>query len=258
MKQSQTRITRHLLVLGAILAFCGLRAKADDFSRTYEKVISSVVTIQSDKGSGSGFCVRIPDDSSWLDRTLARSGGTKTVFVTNAHVVPKTDSNEGRRLTIIGSNDKRYVGFVNYQDPQKDIAFVSCSGLTNCDDIPPVLLASADPKPGIDAFAIGSPGIGVGNRVGLATGSVTRGTVSRVWSREGLVQIDTPVNHGNSGGPLFDMNGVVIGMVTMYATAPGTQERLPGVNIAISPVKIGAMLSDYARMMSAVQPKDRR
>ena len=80
--------------------------------------------------------------------------------------------------------------------------------------------------------AIGSP---FGNENSLAVGvvSATRRSISSLTSQYNLVdaiQIDAPINHGNSGGPLFDARGRVIGINAQIRSDTGNAE---GVGFAV-------------------------
>ncbi len=73
-------------------------------------------------------------------------------------------------------------------------------------NITPLKIAKHTPEIGEDVFAIGSP-------KGLEN-SLTKGTVSSFRQNKKLIQIDATIDHGSSGGPLFNSRGEVIGITT--------------------------------------------
>jgi S1-C subfamily serine protease len=118
-------------------------------------------------------------------------------------------------------------------EPEHDIAVIRA-------DQPPARVVPAvlgDPssvQPGVEAYAMGNP-------FGLV-GSVSAGVVSgldRSFKRPdtnqvltGLIQIDTAVNPGNSGGPLVDRDGRVIGIVTALIN-PTKEDVFIGIGLAV-------------------------
>jgi S1-C subfamily serine protease len=118
--------------------------------------------------------------------------------------------------------------------PDKDIAVLRPS------NVPERLVPATMGDPG--RLAIGSPAFVIGHPFGL-TGSLSAGVVSgldRTISAPGLanpltglIQFDAAVNPGNSGGPLVDSNGEVVGIVTGLVN-PGGQKIFSGVGFAVT------------------------
>jgi S1-C subfamily serine protease len=152
--------------------------------------------IQQQQGQGSGF--------------ITRSDG---VLLTNAHVV------EGASEVGVTLPDGRsFTGKVLGADPLTDVAVVKVVA----DRLPVAPLGdSAKVRPGQWAIAIGNP-LGLDN-------TVTAGIISAVQrtnavgegQRVPYIQTDAAVNPGNSGGPLIDDRGQVIGINTAIRQAPG-------------------------------------
>jgi serine protease Do len=121
--------------------------------------------------------------------------------VTNHHVVDDATSVE------VGTDDgKTYTARVVGRDQRTDLALIKVEGRT---DFPFVKFADRTPRIGDWVLAIGNP-------FGLSS-TVTAGIVSARGRDIGsgpydFIQIDAPVNRGNSGGPTFDVNGNVIGV----------------------------------------------
>jgi S1-C subfamily serine protease len=102
------------------------------------------------------------------------------------------------------------------------------------EDLTPAILA------GSGGLRIGDPVVAVGNPFGLV-GSVSEGVVSgldrstQIESTElhGLIQFDAAVNPGNSGGPLLNRDGEVVGLVTALLN-PTKQSFFVGIGYAIT------------------------
>src|SRR5580704_16671215 len=131
--------------------------------------------------------------------------------VTNNHVVDHANSVEV--TTADGTNYKaRVVG----TDPKSDLALIKVDGKG---DFPFVQFADHAPQVGDWVIAVGNP-FGLG-------GTVTAGIVSASSRDIGsgpyddYIQIDAPINKGNSGGPAFDVEGKVIGINTAIFSPSG-------------------------------------
>lgn len=132
-------------------------------------------------------------------------------LVTNNHVIDKAVEVE-----IVTSDGTTMPAKVVGADPKTDIALLKVSGR---DDFPYVKLSETTPR-------VGSWVVAMGNPFGLG-GTVTAGIVSAKGRDIGngpyddFIQIDAPVNSGNSGGPTFDMKGEVIGVNTAIFSPSG-------------------------------------
>jgi serine protease Do len=131
--------------------------------------------------------------------------------VTNNHVVDKA-----KAIEITTDDGKTYDAKVIGTDPRTDLALIKVDGRS---DFPFVKIADTTPR-------IGDWVVAVGNPFGLG-GTVTAGIVSARGRDIGsspyddFIQIDAPVNKGNSGGPTFDMEGNVIGVNTVIFSPSG-------------------------------------
>ncbi len=200
-------------------------------ARIYTNRASGVVTIFAVFGSpnsenaeaaqGSGFVVS-PDG----------------YILTNSHVI--TTAGEGDSGDRIKAADQV---FVEFQD--RDRVPAKVIGWDIFDDVGLLKVDPADhalhPVPLGDsaAVAVGEPvaaiGSPFGNENSLAVGvvSATRRSIDSLTSAYNLVdaiQIDAPINHGNSGGPLFDARGRVIGINAQIRSQSGNAE---GVGFAV-------------------------
>ena len=129
----------------------------------------------------------------------------KGVVVTNNHVITGAED-----IIVRVNGDKEYKAKVIGADPLSDIAVLQ---LETKDTFAPVKFGDSDKA------RIGDWVIAIGNPFGLG-GTVTSGIISARNRSIGLsryedyIQTDASINSGNSGGPLFDMNGDVIGINT--------------------------------------------
>jgi len=133
--------------------------------------------------------------------------------VTNNHVVDGAD-----KVEVTMDDGKTYTAKVIGSDPRTDLALIKVAGRT---DFPFAKLSDSKPRIGDWVLAVGNP-FGLG-------GTVTAGIVSASGRDIGngpyddFIQIDAPVNKGNSGGPAFDTNGEVMGVNTaIYSPSGGS------------------------------------
>jgi len=134
------------------------------------------------------------------------------IVVTNNHVVK-----DAKTLSVTLDDGTVLPAKVIGTDPRTDIAVLKVDAKKK---LPYIQLGnSRDVKPGEWVVAMGNP-FGLG-------GSVTAGIVSAVSRDIGqgpydqFIQVDAPINHGNSGGPLFTQDGKVIGMNTAIYSPNG-------------------------------------
>ncbi|XP_035389062.1 serine protease HTRA1A-like [Electrophorus electricus] len=202
-----------------------LRYKYNFIADVVEKIAPAVVHIELYRkmvyskremavASGSGFVVS--DDG---------------LIVTNAHVVANKN-----RVKVELRNGISYDAEIKDVDEKSDIALLKIDSLSK---LPVLLLGrSADLRPGEFVVAIGSP-FSLQNTV--TTGIVS--TTQRGGRELGLrnsdmdyVQTDAIINYGNSGGPLVNLDGEVIGINTLKVTA--------GISFAIPSDKIRQFLTE--------------
>ena len=133
-------------------------------------------------------------------------------LLTNAHVVDGATN-----VTVTTSDGKNHPAKVLGVDAADDIAVVKITDATN---LTPATLGASSKA------IVGEPVVAVGNALGLdGAPSVTTGIVSALnrslddetSSLHGLIQTDAAINHGNSGGPLLNARGEVIGINTAIA-----------------------------------------
>ena len=198
-----------------------------DPARIYRQRSSGVVTIDavfggaaSSSSQGSGFVVS--NDGTILTSahvvTDAGSGAAGAVRAATT-VYVEFDDRDRVAATIVGWDVFSDVGVLKV-DPRQHAL------------IPVPLGESSGVHVGDPVAAIGSP---FGNEGSLSVGvvSATRRSIASLTSDYNLVdaiQTDAPINHGNSGGPLFDRGGRVIGISAQIRSSSGTAE---GVGFAV-------------------------
>ena len=149
------------------------------------------------KGAGTGFFISEEGD-----------------IVTNYHVIENADT-----IEVIMQDGSRHQATVQGHDVKTDLALLKIEA---DDNLPYVALGDSDKA------RVGEWVVAVGNPFGLG-GTVTAGIISargrdiQSGPFDDFIQIDAPINRGNSGGPLFDNRGNVIGINTaIYSPSGGS------------------------------------
>ena len=190
--------------------------------RVYQVVRPSLVLIETTgadddrprgehDGLGSGVVVSLAGD-----------------ILTSLHVVA-----DATAVHVTFADGTRTLGEVVATQPENDIAVVRAGALP-AGVVPAVLGDPSSVHEGMDAYAMGSPfGLGGSMSVGVVSGidrSFKLPDSDVVLHR--LIQIDAAVNPGNSGGPLLDRDGRVIGIVTALIN-PTEDDVFIGIGLAV-------------------------
>ena len=239
-------MTRALLLLLTVIAFATLflspwqsaiaRGAPDNFVDLAEKLSPSVVNISSTQAvpdedetrampelaPGSPFQEffeqfnnRRREQAPETPRVSVGSGffiSKDGYLVTNNHVI--ADASE---VSITTSEGDEYTAEIIGRDTDLDIALLKVDA---DEEFEPIKFSNSDD------IRVGQWVISIGNPFGLG-GSVTAGIISarhrriRAGPYDDFIQTDASINRGNSGGPLFDMDGEVIGVNTMIYTPNG-------------------------------------
>ncbi len=156
-----------------------------------------------------------------------------SMIVTNKHVV----SDIGSDYVAVDNKEKRYEVIKIYRDPLNDLAILTVSP----GDLQPLTLGDSD------TVKVGQTVIAIGNALGRFSNTVTKGVISGkgrgiatsagyssyVEEINGVLQTDAALNPGNSGGPLLDISGQVIGI----NVAVGVNSENIGFSIPVNKVK---------------------
>ena len=192
----------------------GENTLADVIERIHSQVVEIYVTLSNGTSAGSGTFI-------------GRAKDTNEYFILTAmHVVDDANAIEVR--TTDGTTyDAEFLGGV----PDNDIAVIKITSEKeqNIATIRDITDENAKLRIGEDAVAIGNP-------LGTLGGSVSKGIISAIARdmrvenyQMTLLQMDTSINGGNSGGALFDSNGNLIGVVN----AKIVKEEVEGISFAI-------------------------
>jgi serine protease Do len=175
------------------------------FADVVEKVKPAVISVKVQLGSASRQGRQVVAQGSGF--FISADG----FAVTNNHVVDKA-----RQVEVTTDDGKTLAARVVGTDARSDLALIKVDGRN---DFPFAHLSEKRPRVGDWVLAVGNP-FGLG-------GTVTAGIVSARGRNIGeghhddFIQIDAPVNRGNSGGPTFDTEGNVIGVNTAIASPSG-------------------------------------
>lgn len=190
----------------------------DSLAGVVQKVLPSVVTIRVSTGGGygvgSGF--------------VASADG---YVITNDHVVEGATGN----ANVMFSDGSTAPGKIIGRDPESDIAVLK----VNRNGLAPVEFGDSD------AIAVGDPVLALGSPLALAN-TVTYGIISAVdrpiqagepgeqVRYYAAIQTDAAVNHGNSGGPLVDGAGRVIGVNSVIKSLAVDEDEAGNIGLAFA------------------------
>lgn len=185
------------------------------------------------------FCLPSYVAISTVSETSSEGAGSGIILTSDGYICTNQHVVEGAKtIKVILSDERMYTAEYIDGDALNDIAIIKINvrGLT-----PASIGSSQDSRVGDRVMAIGTP-YGIDYRGTMTSGFISAldrqhvirndsGTVNKVQK---LIQTDTSVNPGNSGGPLFNMNGEVIGVVAMKIA--GSQYEGMGFAIPIETV----------------------
>jgi serine protease Do len=199
-------------------------SESDLMVAAVQKVAPAVVTVLNTgpNGSGSGSGVIISDKGYILTNNHVVDGATQLAVVFN---------DGGRR-------DAKLVG----TDPLNDVAVIQVSGKL------PAVATMGDASallPGEQVLAIGSP---LGNFRNTVTAGVISALNRSVGAMEGLIQTDAAINSGNSGGPLINLRGEVVGINSQIYSRNG---GYMGISFAI-PIDEATRVAEQLRATGRV------
>ena len=228
-----------LILLSASISSVLARSTPESFADLAEKLMPSVVNIsttQTVRSATNPFPFQFPPGSPFEDmfkefqtptERKASSLGSGFIIsedgtvVTNNHVIANAED------IIVRIKDKEYKAAVVGADPYADIAVLKIE--TN-EKFTPVKFGDSDKA------RVGDWVVAIGNPFGLG-GTVTSGIISarnrdiNLTRYDDFIQTDASINQGNSGGPLFNLDGDVVGINTAII-APGQAGSI-GIGFAI-------------------------
>jgi S1-C subfamily serine protease len=208
----------------------------------YEKANRSVVNITTKASKEALLVFELPLEGSGSGSVINRHG----FILTNFHVV-----DGATQIKVALHTGNSYDAEVIGKDPLNDIAVLKIDAPP--DDLEPVELGdSSRLRVGQHIFAIGNP-------FGLER-TLTRGIISSLnrslpgrggRTMRSIIQLDAALNRGNSGGPLLDSRGRLIGMNTAIASSTGENT---GVGFAIPVNTIRRVVTQLIETGKVVRP----
>lgn len=218
--------------------------------KIYEQALASTGWLinPSAKNTALGTC--------WIANRAER------LVITSAHLVGKSKEvlvffpqRVDGKLMVEASHYLKKCATVNGRvvitDPQRDLALVQLDCLP--DGAMELTLANVSARPGDDVHSIGNSGLA--KNAGGMLWRYTRGSVRQVYARKiktddakievQIVETQSPVNMGDSGGALLNQNGEVVGVIAAY----DPDERLVSQNIDVSEIRafLKTSLADLAK-----------
>ena len=209
----------------------------------YKKALPSVVNITSTAVQFDFFYGPVPQQGQGSGFILDKEG----LILTNNHVI-----DNAQRIEVTLSDKHKYKAERIGIDKNHDLALIRIKAPNL---VPATLSDSSSLIVGQRVYAIGNP-------FGL-NGTMTRGIISSIRSIRGpqnnpiedAIQTDAAVNPGNSGGPLLNSRGEVIGITTLIASNPnGGADQSAGIGFAIPINTAKAVLDDFAKYGQTRRP----
>ena len=187
---------------------------SDKVGPIIKRVLPGVVQVETPRGKGTGFVI----DNSGL-------------ALTNRHVVGKF-----KTVKIKLNNSEEFTAEVIGRTSDLDVALLSIKTKNRALNSLPLCIKKS-PTVGDDIVVIGNP-------LGLQS-TITRGIVSAIRNEDGstMLQIDASVNPGNSGGPIINYNGEVLGIVTSKRVGMGIEGIGFGIGISSAIESLGAKVN---------------
>ena len=213
------------------------------------KAMPSVVGITTTTVSRDNFFA-IPTESTGVGTGIVVD--SNGYILTNSHVI---SDGQARTVSVLFSDGSTVDGSVEWYDSQLDLAVVKVekTGLTAAE------LGDSD------KVNIGDISIAIGNPYGLdLAGTVTQGIISGLdrtistseTTMTGLIQTDASINSGNSGGPLLNSNGQVIGVNTAKVSeGEGLGFSIP-INTAKPIIESVIQNGDYEKVTLGIRGVD--
>lgn len=169
-------------------------------------------------------------------------------IVTNQHVVSGK-----KKIAVVSTSGQKISAKVLIEDRINDLALLQ---VDHPEKLPPALpIAKSSAKTGSKVFTIGYPHPDImGTKPKLAEGIVN--ALSGYMDDPRILQISVPIQSGNSGGPLLNMNGEVIGIVTAKLSAVKmfnwTGDLPQNVNYAVKATYVTALIDSVKEMAPAI------
>ncbi|HET6848315.1 MAG TPA: trypsin-like peptidase domain-containing protein [Gaiellales bacterium] len=206
------------------------------------------ITVRERSSTGQSFGFGAPQSETQTAQGTGFEIDAKGDIVTNAHVVSGASS-----ITVTTKNGKRYAASVVGSDPTTDVAVIHISA--SASDLHPLSFADSS------TVSVGDPVVAIGDPYGL-TDSASTGIVSALGRTimspnnhpiTNAIQTDAAINHGNSGGPLLDGQGDVIGITSQIYADSSTSGNV-GIGFAVPSSTVERIATELIRTGKASHP----
>jgi putative serine protease PepD len=222
---STTTVVRETAVGTAANASTAPLSVANVYKRAAPGVVEITVTTGSSPLGGS-----------------AQAQGSGFVYDSDGHIVTNDHVVDGATsVSVRLANGARYSATVVGTDPSTDLAVIKIDAPAA--QLHPLTVADSS------TLVVGSPVVAIGSPFGLE-GTITSGIISSLhreieapnnFTIEDAIQTDAAINHGNSGGPLLDLSGRVIGVNAQIKSDSGGNE---GVGFAVPSSTVRTIVSE--------------
>ena len=202
----------------------GLRGKKElSLHDLYEANIASIVGIKAYRLGQMGM--------SWGTGVVMTADG---YIITNEHVIDDSD-----RAVVVTADGKEYPALLVGEDTETDIAVLKIAA----EDLSPAIFGDSA------KLAVGDEVVALGNPLGEnLVGTMTNGIISAInrdvsmnGRRMTLIQTNAALNEGNSGGPLINMYGQVVGITNMKMVNRYSDVTIEGIGFAIPSATVKAV-----------------
>ncbi len=238
-------------VLGGVV---GYYAASNRASATTTSASAELAAAQSPAHSSAVSSLSVTEDSAVIDvvkkaepavvtvestmqtqsrrfgTTLATAEGSGVIIDAQGHIVTNAHVVQGaQQIAVIFNDGTKVSATLVGADSNNDVAVLRVSG-----KVPAYLLLGNS-----SAVQLGETVIAIGNPLGNYQGSVTAGVVSGLnrsvqgSGLAGLIQTDAAFNHGDSGGPLLNLSGQVVGINTLVVQSTDSGDLAQGLGFAI-------------------------
>lgn len=203
------------------------------------EVSESVVAVVGNYvGSGSGIASEYNETTAHGTGVVIKSNGT---ILTNAHVAEDIEN-----ITVIFNDGTSYGAYVQCIDTEADLATIKISKL----GLKPVTFADpASVQTGNTVIAIGTP-LSLNMRNSTTKGIISGTDVRVKDAMYPLIQTDAAINSGNSGGPLVNMRGEVVGINSSKYSGLGVE----GMAFSIPTDTINYVLGQFEKNGKVLRP----
>ena len=276
-RKGMRRVVSALLVLALVIGSCGATAFfmnlhfQKEMKNLTQQMNDKIAAVQKESGKQSGtasgrplasgeyltpgegyeqnvnavvaITVEVEDVDDYGRTVSGLSSGTGFFISSDGYVITNHHVIEGgTKVTVTTHNDEEYPAEIVGFEANNDLAVLKVEG----ENLPCVTIGSSSD------LMVGDQVVAIGNVLSTFTSSLTVGYVSgvdRVVDTQGvamnMIQTDVAINSGNSGGPLFNMKGEVVGITTAKFSGQSTSGvSIEGIGFAIPIDDVTGMVED--------------